>query len=432
MAALQQEPTGTYHIAFRFQGRRFKRSLFTKSLEAALQRQAEIEETLRLLQQKRITLPVGIASDDFIMTGGRVDRILPPKDSSSNISALPAITLKNLFAKFFESIPDGNLEFNTQSTMRLHERHFLRLMKPSFPVQLLTGKDLQDYINARAKETTQYFAEANSNTNKQPNRRRVAACTIKKEIATFGTVWRWAETVPILNGKYPNRGLRFPKGDEKPPFQTVAEIRNQISDLVLVGPAADELWECAYLSRAEIEQWLETVKNNNNLPAYLYPMIVTAAYTGARRSELLRAIKTDVEFTQGVITLREKKRVRGKRSTRRVPMSTFLREVLQDWLKHHPGGPSLFCQVDLRCQEFKPITRDQAHNAFRYATKRTEWANLKGWHTLRHSFISNLACEGVDQRLIDEFVGHTTEEMRRRYRHLFPDVKSAAIASVFG
>ena len=69
---------------------------------------------------------------------------------------------------------------------------------------------------------------------------------------------------------------------------------------------------------------------------------------------------------------------------------------------------------------------------FALRLKRTEWNKLKGWHTLRHSFISNLACEGVDQRLIDEFVGHTTEEMRRRYRHLFPDVKSAAIASVFG
>lgn len=59
-------------------------------------------------------------------------------------------------------------------------------------------------------------------------------------------------------------------------------------------------------SRAEIKLLLETIKNDKNLPPYLYPMIVTAAHTGARRSELLRAIKTDVEFTQGVITLREK------------------------------------------------------------------------------------------------------------------------------
>ena len=57
---------------------------------------------------------------------------------------------------------------------------------------------------------------------------------------------------------------------------------------------------------------------------------------------------------------------------------------------------------------------------------------MKGWHCLRHSFISNLASQGIDQRIIDDFVGHTTEQMRRRYRHLFPDVKQAAIDAVFG
>jgi hypothetical protein len=29
-------------------------------------------------------------------------------------------------------------------------------------------------------------------------------------------------------------------------------------------------------------------------------------------------------------------------------------------------------------------------------------------------------------------VGHQTEEQRRRYRHLYPDVKQQAMADVFG
>jgi hypothetical protein len=39
---------------------------------------------------------------------------------------------------------------------------------------------------------------------------------------------------------------------------------------------------------------------------------------------------------------------------------------------------------------------------------------------------------GVDQRIIDDIVGHQTDEQRRRYRHLYPDVKQKAIANVFG
>ncbi len=43
----------------------------------------------------------------------------------------------------------------------------------------------------------------------------------------------------------------------------------------------------------------------------------------------------------------------------------------------------------------------------------------------------NLDVAEVDQH-IDEFMGHQTEEMRRRYRHMFPAQRRAAIESVFG
>jgi hypothetical protein len=37
----------------------------------------------------------------------------------------------------------------------------------------------------------------------------------------------------------------------------------------------------------------------------------------------------------------------------------------------------------------------------------------------------------VDQRLIDEWAGHSTEEQRRRYRHLYPTTQQEAINRVF-
>jgi hypothetical protein len=38
----------------------------------------------------------------------------------------------------------------------------------------------------------------------------------------------------------------------------------------------------------------------------------------------------------------------------------------------------------------------------------------------------------VDQRVIDEVVGHQSEEQRRRYRHLYPAVVRGAVQRVFG
>lgn len=77
-----------------------------------------------------------------------------------------------------------------------------------------------------------------------------------------------------------------------------------------------------------------------------------------------------------------------------------------------------------------PVTRDEAHDHLKRTLAGSKWEVLRGFHVLRHSFISCLAAAGVDQRTIDEFVGHQTDE-QRRYRHLIPDLKQKAIAGVF-
>lgn len=70
-----------------------------------------------------------------------------------------------------------------------------------------------------------------------------------------------------------------------------------------------------------------------------------------------------------------------------------------------------------------PATGSDANTGnrrFRKAVAGSKWRSLRGWHVFLHSFISNYAALREDQRLIDEWVGHTTNETRRRYRHLLP------------
>ena len=162
--------------------------------------------------------------------------------------------------------------------------------------------------------------------------------------------------------------------------------------------------------------------------------------------------------------VREKKRVKGKRTTRRVPLSPFLAGVLREWLKDHPGGSLLFAvseEVERSSKRSRttghqngetrptslkarlstvrlrdrpgiiPLTRDETHDHFERTLRGSKWAVLKGWHVLRHSFASNCAARGVDQRLIDAWMGHQTEEMKKRYRHIIPSTEADAIRSVF-
>ena len=136
--------------------------------------------------------------------------------------------------------------------------------------------------------------------------------------------------------------------------------------------------------------------------------------------------------------IREKKRVRGATSFRRVPLSDLLNQVLRDWMQIHPGGKFLFCFDEnkiLRSRKIRrkgePVTHDEVHDHFSTTIYGIAWCNMPGWHCLRHSFCSNCAAAGVEQRVINSWVGHQTEEMVRRYRHLFPSKEIEAIRTVF-
>jgi integrase len=135
---------------------------------------------------------------------------------------------------------------------------------------------------------------------------------------------------------------------------------------------------------------------------------------------------TDVDFASNTVVLREKKRVRGVRTTRRIPLSKENRQTLEEWLAQHPGGQMLFCRNTL-----EKITVDEAHRDLKAVLKGSKWEKIRGFHVFRHSFASNCAAGAVDQRMIDGWMGHQTEEMRKRYRHLLPTQQVQAINSVF-
>jgi site-specific recombinase XerD len=91
------------------------------------------------------------------------------------------------------------------------------------------------------------------------------------------------------------------------------------------------------------------------------------------------------------------------------------------------AGKTLFCEGDRN-----EITPREAHTYFHRGWRVSRWTVRKGCHVFQHSVIPALASKGIDQRIIDSFVGHCTEEQRRRYAHLYPDVQQQAMREVFG
>lgn len=442
MAAIQQR-NGSYRIIFRYRGKHHFLTIGRVSEDEAKSKAGQADYLLMRLKQGLITVPPGCDIKTFVEHDGNP----PGLKTGVATSERPERTLAELRDAYLETHGNGTLEHHTLRGIRRHFRHLERHFGAAFPIRQLSLADLQGYVDSRRKG--------------KGRRGPILPATIRKEIVTLRTAWNWGVPMMIVSGPYPYKGLRYPKSDEKPRFQTRQEIVRQLPGLP--PQKADELWQCLYLTLPEITGLLAHVKKHANHP-WIHPLVATAAHTGARKSELLRMQISDVDFAAGEVEIREKKRSHDRHTTRRVPLSTSLAEVLRGWLNIHPGGSYLFAQAEevLRSKKrsqttghqskdrptqssarlagvavrerpgILPLTEDEAADHLKRTLAGSDWKEVRGYHIFRHSFISACASNGVDQRLIDEWVGHQSEEQRRRYRHLYPSVQAAALKGVFG
>jgi integrase len=407
MASLEKRYDGRYRIVFCWQGERHYHSLGKMPEREAQSCLDRLEESLRFVDRGLLEVPVDSDLGRFLVSGGKLN----------GKPALKApLTLGELLNRYQAEHPDGVKESSTRSTESIHIAHLVRLIDPKTAVSTVTTEALQGYVNARGRERGR-------------GGRSVSHVTIQKEIGTLSSVWnRWARPLGLVSGPAPTKGLIYAKGRAKPPFQTRDQIQRQLARGGLSALEAKHLWGSLFLTLGQVQELLGHVQARNRRP-WVHIAFCIAAYTGARRSEILRSRIDDLDFDAGTITIREKKRDWTREMTfRSVPMSAGLTEVLQSWLQaEHPGGPYTICGRGGR-----PLTRQMMTKAFRSAVDGSSWQVVQGYHVLRHSFASNCALKGVDQRIIDAWMGHQTEAMRLRYSHLFPEQQEAAIRSVFG
>jgi integrase len=397
---------GVYLARFRFQGREFKKSLKTSDRKAAEAAMHRVEDALHQLTIHLIDVPAGVDPGDFIVSGGKLTApvLAPPVQVVPTLGAAIQEYLDNL----------GHLAESNRYTIGVHLRNLQKKMgdKVEAPIDRVTKPDVQGFIQARLKERSR--------------------TTVSKERATVIQFFRWVVGRAYL-GRSPATDLeKFATSRKLPPFRTVEEIEAILARGGLKGEEAWAFWDCLYLTPAEISDLLATVRERGRWDVS-FLLHAIPAYTGMRRGELLRLHWSDVEFDQDSLIARSKKQSRlVEETSRRIDMHPELKAILLDWQKKRPRGQYVIC--DAGC--LAALTPREANARFWQPLRGTKWCLSSrknrfkiGFHTYRHSFASNLAAHGVDQRIIDAWMGHQTKEMRDRYRHLFPKSRRSAIES---
>lgn len=295
MAWLEQRGD-QFHLGIRLGSRKLKRSLQTNDPKVAQELAGRVERRLKLIEQGDLILPPDADLMTFLLSDGKLTR---------PVEIAVGLSLGELCQQYLDQLPLGSLEANTVYTLKIHLKHLRRVLADRFRVDRMAFADLQRYVDTRAGEGGR-------------RGKTISTVTIKKELSSFSGVWTWGVRMGLLKGVFPNKGLRYPKTEDKTPFRTWVEIERQLELGGLSEADQAVLWEGLYLTTAEIEQVLDYVEQSASHPA-IYPMFVLAAHTGARRSEILRSEVTDFDLTADSIRLRELKRARGNRAARPRP-----------------------------------------------------------------------------------------------------------------
>jgi integrase len=410
MASLRRSPSGRLFICFRFAGQQYQRTLMTSDPARAKAMKGRIEDRIFRITSGDRRLPHGVDPGDFIVRGKaalrRAETNTPvPVAKSLSLAALIEKYLADQFTKAKSSI----------GTERTHLNNLKKVLGSvaDRPCTEITLTHLTSFLQQRRKT------------------RR--ANTVKKERMTIRHLFAWACGQGHL---FANPAADLIKikgsGDRKKKFRTTAMIEAIAQRGGLSSEELAALWDCLYLEPWEIAGILRLVRERGT-EDFSHLLHVLPAYTGMRRGEILHLQWQDVDLETGIITARSRKQSsQDEETSRDIDVHAELLPELMEWRERRPKGQFVISRLNV----LTPLEPNDANRAFWQPLRGTTWQldGKRNWfkigfHTYRHSFASNLAALGVDQRYIDRWMGHQTEAMRKRYQHLFPNKRREAIES---
>jgi integrase len=392
--AILDGKTKTYLVNFRWRGRRYTRSIKSDNAKVAREAQARVNLLLSRIKGGVETVPEGVSIASYIFDG---QEIATADDERRRKS------IRTFLTEYLEFAKPPRKGQNTYNTERIHVRHLERFLE---------FKRILDVPLAQI--TPEFFDEY-----KKYRDGVVSPTTINKELETFRFMFQLAVKYRYVPGNVVKEVDKYKKANVPHRFMTKAEIDRETAARDYTKEEKDDLRAFRYLTEREIGELLDLCREKS---AFLHPILTLVAYTGARRSEVLRLMWADVDLKTNKVWLTS---LKGSRTEKLPSRDVDLHPTLAALLKKHQekAGRERNAFVN---GNGGPITPQDLTERLIKFVRGTPFEGI-GFHSLRHSFASNLAARGVDQRNIDHFMGHQTKEMRMRYQHLFPERREKAI-----
>jgi len=196
-----------------------------------------------------------------------------------------------------------------------------------------------------------------------------------------------------------------------------------LNPVARVRPLREDNARDRWLTPSEMEAILDMAD------PWVRPFIVMGVHTGLRLSEICNLAWSDVDFERGFLRVGHESK---SHKVRYVPLNSVSGGVLESQKRcFGPSGP--VAQVFVNPRRTTPYRSKSVSHDFKKAVRRLaqEWnrrgrrseaQSLEGvtFHTTRHTFASWLIQRGIPEAGIQQYLGHSSNTMTRRYAHLAP------------
>ncbi len=179
------------------------------------------------------------------------------------------------------------------------------------------------------------------------------------------------------------------------------------------------------LSREEVQRVLSAVR----LPRYR--ICLTTIYScGLRLKEGTHLQVSDIDSSRMVIHVH-----RGKGAKDRyVPLPKRTLQLLRQYWKTHRNPIWIFPApgrggIGMSTAN-EPMPRSSVQQAFKLALRQSGLRKCAAVHTLRHSYATHLLESGVNLRVIQQYLGHSSAATTSVYTHLTLKAQTMAIDSI--
>lgn len=158
---------------------------------------------------------------------------------------------------------------------------------------------------------------------------------------------------------------------------------------------------------------------SNTAKPFLIPLFSTAFYTGMRLAELVNIKWNWIDFQKNIITVKcDESFTTKNRKERIIPINSTLRNIL---LNHQPKiiNISKDDYVFTSANDIK-LNEDFVSKNFKSVVRKSGINTKVHFHSLRHSFCSNLVQKGVSLYIVKDLAGHQNISTTQNYAHLLP------------